>query len=556
MPLNTEFFETLTTYFERDGIPQERSDVAELVQSITGQDVLRHLMGDTCTFESIDNVANAYIEHRASHRIAAFREQQVAASNNSFLYLGRSTNTLPARMWSGIWDTVARIESMYVHPELAKLKNMPFVISEEARFDRNPMDNDVPEQHATLHTLNFEGLAECTINSLEHKVLDGITGGAGPMDFIRVATPVFFDADAYETAIAGIVTDMVNEGWELITRTFKYSVGDVTYEDRELVIGAVAPENIGRHAVLLMNMKPYNWASVLVIEMMIELYSRLPEVVIEEPTDDSLSVITVVEQARAAVAGIRQAITSTRENVTSRKAELDRLLTTVSTTTRVLADEERALYQMELGVERLALETVRDLSLLPELASTMRQVKSSELTTNNDQMLLEIQTHPFGMRVPAGNYRDDDNYLVTETNDTTLYIPSITIKLNFAKTNWSEAISFSSGDNYRWHPHVSGTSHPCWGQAATPLAESWARRDWESFIRILLGWFTQYDPRDIFTRVHSIIDRRGNAPRTGWLLPGEDGQEVGPLLEENENTVRGDYVEDEDVDDLNLVETR
>lgn len=546
MPLSTQFFDQLTTRFERDGIPNTRSEVAETVRFVTGQDVTRYLSGDIAMFEDIDAIRDAYSEHRSSHRIAAFRDQVATVQN--YLFLGRSTQQQPSLMWPEIWDSLARIDQMYRNGSIEPLKNMPWVISEEGRFDRAPMNNDTPEQHATLHVLSLEGMNE--VIGYGNSFIKSMTNGLLPEgERVRNVSTAYFNAERYEEVIADSLADLIAQGWEIITREFSYSHQSVSnFQTKELPIAAIAPEEIGRHAVLLMNMTPYLWSSTMCAEVMLELYSRLPEVTVEEPTDDSLSVITIIEQTRAAVSTIRQNITQTRSSVDSREREIDGLLTSLQNQTRLLTDERRQLQQMELGVERLALETVQDLSLLPTLCDTMRQLQSSELDTSNNEMVLKLVTHAFGMRVPPGRYRRQDHTPVEETEETSLYIPPITITINFNKRSFSEAIRFDSGDGQRWHPHVSVTTNVCWGSAATPLAEAWARRDWESLIRIVLGWFTQYDRTDAYTRIHTIIEYRGRAPRTGWLLPDEDGN-VPQAVHDDATTVEIEVEYDDEIDE-------
>lgn len=545
MPINQQLFDRLAEVLVLNGIPENNRDTADLIYSITGQDVYRHLTDDMVRFENTQSVLDAHKEHRASHRIAAFNEQ--VFNEHEYIYIGRSSNTQGSRVWPMVYDWAAYV-SRYMR-DMPLMGNMPFIVSEQAKFDRNPMNNDMPEQHATLQLLHLPSMVEVDRVDMALGTLRSLKESRLPERYWSDLGATYFDIEKYDTIITDTVTDLEAEGWTLVKREYTYRSPEGEMSDVELVIGAIAPENVGRHAVQLFNVNNCIYNATATLDVLDELFSTLPEVSVEEPSDDSLTAISLIQQARAAVAGIRRNINTLRHAVRNRQTELDGLLTSVANNNRLLNDERRQLNEMEVGIERVAMQSVMDVARIPEMIAGFRQVNTATISTEGESMWLEIITHPFGMRVPPGRYRTEDG-AVREEGSSSLYVVPAKLRINLMNSSWSRAIQVEPANGGgRWHPHVSGENTPCWGRAATPMAEAWGRRDWESFVRFLLGWMTQYDANDIYTYIHTIMDRRGMAPRTGWLLPDEDGNVPQPVMELPE-------LEEEDTDEFEELEVR
>ena len=543
MPIEQQLFDRMSEVLTLNGIPDNNTDMASVIYSITGQNVERHLSGERVTFSNFETVRDAYRDHRSSHRIATFGDH--IWYETGFMYLGRSSTSQSSRVMPMIYDWASQLNRTV--NQFDQLKSLPFVITEQNRFDRNPMNNDGSEKHATVQLLNLPGMTDVDATTdMNQPTIRAMNRVNVSLDQLGSLGSSYFRVEKYEEVIADTVSDLESEGWSLVKRTFSYRENGATSEV-ELVIGAIAPDTIGRHAVCLFDVGHYLYGVVALAEILIDLYDGIPDLESEEPTDETLAAISIIQQARAAVAGIRRNITTLRDGVRNRQAELDNLLTSVANNNRMLTDERRQLNEMEIGIERVAMQSVMDIANVPAMVEQFRQVNTATISTEGDSMWLEIITHPFGMRVPPGRYRTEDG-AVREQGDSSLYVVPANLRINLMESSWSRAILVGPAEgNERWHPHVSGASGPCWGRAATPMAEAWGRRDWESFIRFLLGWMTQYDANEIYTYIHTIIDLRGMAPRTGWLLPDEDGNVPQPV-----NAVELEEEEYEDLDEEGL----
>lgn len=547
MPIEQETFARIRDVLTVNGIPNDDRELADVIFSITGQDPYRHITGDAVIFPEAEAVREAYRVHRASHRIASFGQQH--AFDGFAMYLGRESANQGARQWRNIYDVLSQITRISRGDEAHALTTMPFVITEQNRFNRNPMDNNDPVQHATLQLLHLEGMGGNSgidrrdmANPIMSAMLNGVLSGR---ERVSNMMSIYFDVPLYNTIIQDTVIDLEAEGWTLVKRTFQTRAFDSNeLNEVELVIGAICPEEMGRHAIMLLNVESYTNMSVGICEIMLELYRRIPEIEDVVISEETIGVLTIVQQARAATAGIRRNMAEIEQRVQSQQSEVENLRSSLSSYQRNLHDDQQQLTQMVRGMENIAIDSVMAMSRLPEIVSAMNPVDTVELESNATSVVLTVTTHPFGMRLPAGRYRTG-NDTVIDVPERILYVVPIKFTIDMMGRTWGDAIKISARDDRdRFHPHGSGSGVPCWGSAGNALSEAWSRRDWESFVRIVLGWCTQFDPNDQLTRVQTIIERRGIAPRTGWLLPDADGNVVMPVGDDDEH----DELDEEEMD--------
>lgn len=511
------------------GIPVNTDEIIATVLDMTGQDVSQVVNPTQArqTFSSASVVRNLYRDYRASHNIGAFTQQY--AYENGFMFLGRRTTPNPSIQWDQWYDTMAQMNRHLSRSaaarELYRRENsMPLVISEYNRVDWTP--EHIGEQDhfhiQVIHTDGMLGLFQYTGD--DRHIAESIGDMQRPIEY-----STYFDPVAYTELIAPAVTQLEERGWTLVKRTMRMARNAQNERlSHEIVIGALPPaedEGLARQSILLLNVNNYTWAASLFIEMLWEMGRRIPEPSSTEVSEDTLQVLMLVRQASAALNSVDANVRELRDSVTRRRADMESYRNTLASTMRAYRDENEQLRVLSRTTSRIALDSVMNSISLPEMVGNLRQVSDASIEVENERMFLKFTTHPFGMRLRQGGYYNDDDEWVESEEFHLLELPPMTFKINLTADNFDGAVKVSADG--LCHPHVqAGNFRICWGGAATPLAEAWARRDWESFIRVILAWCTQHEEGEEYITPSELKDVLPEASRSGWLIPEEQPVEA------------------------------
>lgn len=233
-------------------------------------------------------------------------------------------------------------------------------------------------------------------------------------------------------------------------------------------------------------------------------YLEIKESKLEQPSSDALNLLelyrmsmasrTAVESRIESVQDRMRSIVSEFESIVARSAELCR--------SRISAQQEYA--QLSSGALQAIVEDLRSTGTLLPSIRRMRSVKN--VTQQGTKIIVELNEY-----VMKCGHRDN----------TFVVLP----KAKFVIDTSSEIVgSGSTGIKLRKqevarggpiHPHAR-RGQICWGNASVPIAEAWSRRDWETVIRLAIGWYTQYNRNDPY---HSTEDFATiEATRQGWQV--------------------------------------
>lgn len=180
------------------------------------------------------------------------------------------------------------------------------------------------------------------------------------------------------------------------------------------------------------------------------------------------------------------------------------------------AVELRALRCGIWGTIRQALDAMDGLS---DTIAGFRGVNTCE---RDDATKLVVVTHPYAMDSEGKTCGDRNCENCTHAVHKVI-VPPMKITVDLTARRYEEAVKLIGVDGTRrCHPHVMPRDYSvCWGSAGTMLAEHWGREDWTGFMRILLTWATQNNPREqelMESFSEAGHTRDPNIPK-GWIVP-------------------------------------
>lgn len=530
-------FEIIKNYVSLNGVPRNDAAVNEAVQELTGFDLNVQNVNHLARFTHENDMFDKYASQRQTRRIGASHGHEYIGDH--IVYIGRNQTRNRGIMGSYMYDLfpyMARMQRQIEGPVGQAMRNLPKVVSEMDKFDRNAsVPEGVTDDHFFLQVMCAKGVKDLSTRDSPF-MLTGMDLKATPNHGFDTS---FFDLDKYTDWLTPFIEEMTTEGWDVISRKLYFHKNGEPGE-LELPIGAIPPESderANRHAVMFFNPANWHWPGHIALELIYESVSR--DVAEEEvPSEEAYRLQTLFRQSQLAAARLDNNVRDMRQRIENRRINLEDTRRTLASLMRVTTEEEKQMTDMEQSIDRLAVEGVMDIARLPEILVGLRQIDTCHIDTENNQLVIEFVTHPFGMPIPATNTMWDEaagGYVnpADGVPATSLQVVPVKYRLNLMSEYWDQAIIANPVDDpdCRFHPHVDPaqaghvpnrrrrSGDICWGQAATPLAEAWGRRDWESFIRLLLAWHTQLNAGDRAARPHQIIGLRGTAERTGWQIP-------------------------------------
>ena len=327
----------------------------------------------------------------------------------------------------------------------------------------------------------------------------------------------------------GIATSLINEeidvvdmdlmrahGWQLVYIPKYNSRGDLVSQH---LIGAVLSEEsdpLGTQAIVFGVARDPNVTSYFVGVMLAHLNSSrwnasdASEVeVATGPTEADLRLVSELRQVMAIglqsserIRILESAISQSRESAINHESGLANSL-------RAIEDSSRDLQALTADLPSRIVTQISAMYGVADAVSEMRPVDTASVETVDNQVKLKFKTYAYGMR-RAGRF---------------VKIPPLTYEVDLMKSRFDGAIQIASeGINHEVHPHLGGRNanghhSVCWGNAGRRLAEAWARQDWSSLVRIILGWHTQYNSNSPLTTFSYVAEMQGYTPIGGWNTP-------------------------------------
>lgn len=314
------------------------------------------------------------------------------------------------------------------------------------------------------------------------------------------------NVEQYNQYVAPYIEQLTQQGYEIVSR--EVQMHSAPRDRVEIPMWAVPGEGSplrGKHAVLLFNFGSEAVIAYIMEDVFFSIAQQIPEPEIEEPeiSDDDRMLTLLLLQVSGAAVTLNENVSSLQSSVERNERELQDLHSSIASYTRRITDDQRQLTLIQTGLRDVAMTSVRDMHALPELVASMRPVERCEVVAEPGNVAVSLVTHPFGM------HYDGTGYL----------IPQHRININTLTASFDNGVRITpvTGDRCR-HPHVTTDGRICWGQAGIPLADAWGRRDWESLIRIILGWYTRYNPNSPYQRLETdLYDVLTHTEERGWI---------------------------------------
>ena len=442
-------------------------------------------IGDAyASYRSARNWSAAEWDHRGGI-ISIFRSSSpigpiARRAHNANVYVGQNVNGWARR--AGIADD----DGMLAFP-------CPIVVDQNTRVDWEP----------TL------------IGEQDHVRIQAVmpTAISGPSTLQRMQSMIY-SLPIYDPAHT--VAELEVNGWIPV------------YSDHEhpKLIGAILPEAVdpnGRQAMLLgfnrLNSHYYNTTRQL-CELISRIASRWtatttevdPTPVQRDPSEEDREFVRQMQMVRSFATTMSQRLITLQQSLVNRRSAIDAARTQLANGMRAMDEEAQEIELLNTNMAGRVAERIRSMAGLADQVGPLRQVEEAELDSSGSNLVLKMRTNFFGMK----------------PNDRpAILIPRITYEIDLMATSFDRGVKIKCGDleyggNGRIHPHLSGVIgneySVCWGNAGRePLPEAWARRDWMSFVRLILSFHTQYNRHSPLTSYNSVRDNLRRAPRSGWI---------------------------------------
>lgn len=538
-----EIFESIKQYLLERGIPENDQDVIKAVTDVTGEDASTLMPNTTLNTRFADQrpVFTAYEKHRTDHNMGRAGNQ--IGHNQGFYFMGRQTTTAPSeafRAWADVAYTIRgfRDEGAVFGADI--LKRFPTVISEVRTVDKTPAnviemgDDIIPHLHIQL--TNLEGSRD--IYEGEGAVpMRGVQWTAMGDEARNYPGQFHFNFEKHAEIHKDLFEALEADGWTLIKRNFirRNANRDLV----EVTIGALPPDTLPGYqfqVVSFINCALYMMMGSFISELLIEAARRAVTVGAggKEITEVGRLAFGIIMQAKAATAGVDARIRDLSARLKQNERNADQYRNTLAATMRLLVDEKKELDVTRRGAKKLAIDSVMEILELDGMVDRFKPLQKLDMYTDNAKMGFKFTTHAYGMKMHVrahDEYYDDEDNIITPEEDETFIIKvePLEVSVDVTATSWSSAIRMKGANGECLHPHIRqrGTD-PCWGAAAQPISECWAKRDWQAMIRVICAWFTQWDEHEEFPATNPALLKQEceHIETTGWLIPKPEEVEV------------------------------
>lgn len=504
-------FERLNTLVSEHGVPSTNERIIEIMREARGIDVTRivnpMLSTNTHTelarFEDHQLLERSYREYRASRRFSAPVWQCTILGIH---FVGR--NSSPKGPFASNVGYPSRQIRSNLHRDGVTQTPCPIVIDSNNRVDLSPTMIGSQDHIRIQHVIQSRSM------DWSRSLIDG-TNFRYPL--MRVAR-TWDNNDNLER-------ELIANGWEVL-----YVEGHP--------IGAVLPESvdpIGRHGITFNQpMNDYNMPINAIRLVLAKLKDRwgVETDASDEPTEQDINDVRMLQLAMSINNQVNERSRELRELIDDNRTRINDYSAGIATCMRTIQNNAAELEALSASSDERVINQINAMTGLADRVRGIRAVEDAEIEVDGTSVILKFTTHRFGMgwngqgpvEIPKLEYRVDLN--------AQSYSRGIKISL-------AEDPRLRSTDGMRYgyaHPHLSGyyasyEKNPltvCWGEAGRePIPDAWARRDWMTLTRLMLGWHTQYNNESPYVHFEALVADLKAAPRTGWLVEEDLAEQSG-----------------------------
>lgn len=518
------------------GVPSTEDDIIRIVREARGVDVsaivtpprqgsVRRRESATITsFQDTTNLRGAYTEYRQRMRMStpgfSFAGDYLAS-----IYRTSSPRGNVVDYASSISIDIRR----KIHQLGVESVPMPIVLDQNTpnRIDYDPQP--IGERHIRIQ-IPHHG-AQC---NYDYRIINGDREGYYYNNVLLGASLGTERNYSWSVPVTEIVNRLRLEGWDIhnllrITQDGTFDIPfcatrpqNVDPEGTQLVVFGTSKRIGDRSSIAGMLAAALKILSARWNDSQPEPEDR------SGPTEDDIQLARDLMQVRTIAAATNQRISILQGNVMAYRTAADTATQQLATALRNLEDESRELEVLNSNIAGQIIERYRAMSTVADDIVQLRPVESAEVVEQGSTMILKVTTHKYGMR---------------RANGSALEIPKLLWEIDMMNDHFQHGTKMfrAEGTGRVVHPHATGSGERpngfsiCWGNAARTLAEAWARRDWTSFVRVILGWQTQYNGSSPYNSWSTLREYLPVAPRRGWITPEDEQQaQQGQTLGDNE----------------------